>query len=198
MDEVPAIDYWQAKVAPLVTTAREAAEAESASLLALASSEAYNRNFTEALEYLRRIAPSSEIGAKIQPKIEEYSRKERIRAMYFLQRAYDHAERGNFKAAIEELQNVPRHTPAGQVASEKLIEYTEKQSIREQLAGTVNWSDSAATTSAEDATPDAPAEAVPEPMPEPGNSAEPFIEMPGDTSSLNPGQQLREAAIPLG
>jgi len=188
-EQIPNIDYWQEKVAPLVATANERAEDTAKQLLAQASSAAYNRNFTQALEYLRQIPPRTTIGQRIQPKIEEYTRKEQIRAMYFLQRAYDRAEQGDFKAAIAELQQIPDRTPAGSIARQKLIEYAEKQSAREKLANSVDW---ATPTPIPEAAPPA---AASDPTATPGNSAESFIEMPANTSSsLNPGQQLREAA----
>ncbi len=188
-ESLPALDYWQRQMQPLVNQANEQAEAAAKDLLAQASQAAYERNFTQALDYLGQIVPKTTIGQRIQPKIEEYRLKEQIRAMHFLQRAYDQAAVGEFKAAIAELQQIPAHTPAGQTAREKLVEYTEKQSIREQLTGTVNWS-----TPPERAPAPEPRQAAPAPpADEPGSSAEPFIELPGDSTSLNPGSSLREA-----
>lgn len=140
---VPAIEYWQKKLDPLLEKATPQAEREAEKLLKLAFGRAEEKDFTAALIHLENISPHTTIGKKVQPKLKEYSQKQRIRAMSLLQRAYDLAADRQFTEALEFLQVIPPNTPAGAIAKEKQIEYSQKQKIRQQTVGT-NLEDSSA------------------------------------------------------
>ncbi|MDB9315982.1 serine/threonine-protein kinase [Spirulina sp. CS-785/01] len=132
--KVPQIAHWQEKLRPLLQKAQIKAEAEARTLLQEAFDQAAQKNFTQALAKLQQISPETEIGAKIAPKLEEYSQKQRIRAMALLQQAYNHAQDREFKEAITVLEQIPPNTPAGNIAQEKLTEYAQKQKVRDRAA----------------------------------------------------------------
>lgn len=130
---VPAIGFWQEKVAPLAAQAKENAEAEARVLLDKAFARARQRDFTRALGYLEQISPYSETGATIQPKLSEYRTKQQIRAKVLLQQAYNLAQQRDFQGAIAILEHIPGETPAGAIAQSKIIEYTQKQQVKERV-----------------------------------------------------------------
>ncbi|NEO25826.1 MAG: hypothetical protein F6K03_02730, partial [Kamptonema sp. SIO4C4] len=132
--QVPQIAYWQQKLQPLLEKAENNANAQAHALLQKAFDLAAQKNFTQALAKLRQISPQTEIGSKLQPKLEEYSQKQRIRAMALLQEAYNHAQAQEFKEAIAVLEQIPPDTPAGDIAQEKLNEYAQKQKVRDRVA----------------------------------------------------------------
>ncbi|MEC4852811.1 MAG: hypothetical protein SAJ12_17670, partial [Jaaginema sp. PMC 1079.18] len=138
---VPKIRYWQQKVQPLYDRAQQEADRQAQNLLSQAYREARNKEFTLALKYLNQISPHTEIGATIQPKIIEYRRKQQIRARSLLQQAYDRAAVRDFRAAIYFLNQIPSHTPAGEIAQRKLKEYREKQQIKDrgEAQSAVSW-----------------------------------------------------------
>ncbi|MFW6358983.1 MAG: protein kinase domain-containing protein [Chroococcales cyanobacterium] len=130
--KLPAISYWQAKTKPLVDKSKIELEKEAEDLLDKAYEYADKKDFTQALAYLRQIDPETPTGSKIQPKIEEYTAKEDIRANYLLQQAYDSAAKRDFVTAIQFLKQIPQHRVAGEIAQAKIEEYTKKQKIKQQ------------------------------------------------------------------
>ncbi|NES73784.1 MAG: hypothetical protein F6K24_55675, partial [Okeania sp. SIO2D1] len=102
-------------------------------LLQQAFGQAREQNFTAAISYLQEISPDTQIGAKIQAKLTEYRQKQKIRASFLLQQAYDQAEMGEFLAAIHFLEQIPLDTKIGQIAKQKIAEYTEKEQIKRKV-----------------------------------------------------------------
>lgn len=133
---VPPIEYWQKKLKPLHAEVQPKAESEARDLLQYAFERAAEKDFTAAIAHLQKISLHTSIGAKVQPKLAEYSQKQQIRAMALLQQAYDLAADRHFAEAIKFLAVIPPNTPAGAIAREKQIEYTQKQQIRQQMVGT--------------------------------------------------------------
>ncbi|MBP0022135.1 MAG: serine/threonine protein kinase [Cyanobacteria bacterium SBLK] len=133
---VPAIEYWQKKLKPLRENVLPKAENEAEERLKAAFERAAEKDFTAAIAHLKKISPHTSIGAKVQPKLTEYGQKQQIRAMALLQQAYDLAADRHFAEAIKFLKVIPPNTPAGAIAKEKQIEYTQKQKIRQQMART--------------------------------------------------------------
>lgn len=132
-DRLPAIAYWQQQAKPYVTKARPQAERQAKMLVGYAFAAAQNRDFTQALAYLYQIAPQTQVGQQIAPKLEEYQRKQSVRAMRQLQNAYDLATQYQFNDAIAVLQTIPPNTTAGAIAQAKMAEYQEKAQLRSQI-----------------------------------------------------------------
>ncbi|BAY22661.1 serine/threonine protein kinase [Calothrix sp. NIES-2100] len=129
---VPDILYWQSKTDKLVAQARTHLEAQTQDLLAKAYESANKKEFSTAIEYLRQIPLESSAGAMVQQKLAEYDQKQKVRATYFLQKAYNQASAGKFDDAVKFLQKVPKNTPVYAQAQIKLNEYTQKQRLRSQ------------------------------------------------------------------
>ncbi|MGK7924124.1 MAG: protein kinase, partial [Spirulina sp.] len=132
---VPTIEHWQKQLQPLLKEAAPKAETEAQKLLQQAFERAAEKDFTTALTHLQKISPHTTVGVKVRPKLEEYSQKQRIRAMALLQKAYDLAADRHFAEALKFLAVIPPDTPAGAIAQEKQLEYAQKQKIREQMVG---------------------------------------------------------------
>ncbi|MGB0563980.1 MAG: protein kinase domain-containing protein [Spirulinaceae cyanobacterium] len=130
---LPEMPYWQEQVRPLVARAQPLAEKQAQQLLAIAFRKAYQQEFTEALGYLYQIAPQTEVGATLEPKLREYHQKQGIRAMRQLQIAYNLAAQRYFNEAIAILQEIPPNTPAGAIAERKVREYHQKAKLRAQV-----------------------------------------------------------------
>jgi serine/threonine protein kinase len=129
---VPDILYWQSKTDKLVAQARTHLEGQTQDLLAKAYASANKKEFSTAIEYLRQIPINSSVGTIVQQKLAEYDQKQKIRATYFLQKAYNQASAGKFDDAVKFLQKVPKNTPVYAQAQIKLNEYTQKQRLRSQ------------------------------------------------------------------
>jgi serine/threonine protein kinase len=108
------------------------AEAEAEQKLQAAFADAGTRQFTSALQTLRQIPPGTAVQPMVQAKLIEYQGKERIRAQADLQEAYEKATQRKFNQAIPYLRQIPKSTPAYAIAQKKIIEYTQKQQIRDQ------------------------------------------------------------------
>ncbi|MDZ8056273.1 MAG: protein kinase domain-containing protein [Aulosira sp. ZfuVER01] len=130
--KVPDILYWQSKTDKLVEQARTHVEAQTQDLLAKAYASANNREFSTAIEYLRQVPVESSAGVIVQKKLAEYDQKQKVRATFFLQKAYNKASAGEFEDAVKFLQKVPKNTPVYAQARIKLNEYTQKQRLRSQ------------------------------------------------------------------
>lgn len=93
--------------------------------------EAYNqaaaRDFTSALIYLRQIPQDTPAYKLAQQKISEYTQKQRIKANYLLQRAYNQAAFQDYASALTYLEQISKDMPSYAVAQQKITEYTQKQ-----------------------------------------------------------------------
>ncbi|MFE1746182.1 protein kinase [Coleofasciculus sp. H7-2] len=150
--KIPKISYWQKKIEPLVQKAQPKIEAESQQLLKKAYERATEKDFTSALNYLKLIPKETPAGAKIQPKIAEYTQKQHIKADYLLQQAYERAFVTDFAGALNYLQQISQDTPTYARALAKSAEYTEKQHLQaeaEKKAEAEKAAQSASQTSAE-------------------------------------------------
>jgi serine/threonine protein kinase/Mn-containing catalase len=108
-------------------------ETKAQQKLQLAFEDAHTHQFTSAIQTLEQIPSESALQPTIQAKLKEYQAKQQVRAQFDLQRAYDLAVQRKFSKAIPYLRQVPKRTPAYSIAQKKIIEYTEKQRIRDQL-----------------------------------------------------------------
>jgi serine/threonine protein kinase len=125
--QVPDILYWQTKTDKLVDQARTKIESQAQDLLAKAYDKAEDKDFSTALDYLRKIPIESSASGLVQEKLVEYKQKQYIRASYFLQQAYNQAYVGDFAGAIEFLSQIANDTPVYAQAQIKILEYTQKQ-----------------------------------------------------------------------
>ncbi|MDY6783314.1 MAG: serine/threonine-protein kinase [Cyanobacteriota bacterium] len=131
--KLPQIGFWREKATPLVVRAKAQVEIEARDLLSKAFARAEQRDFTRALGYLEQISPYSEAGEIVQLKLEEYRTKQNIRAKVLLQQAYNRAQQRDFLGAIALLREIPQQTPAGAIARDKLVEYAQKQQIKDRV-----------------------------------------------------------------
>jgi tetratricopeptide (TPR) repeat protein len=129
--QVPDILYWQSKIDHLVKHAQVSIEIRTKDLLAKAYEKAADRDFSAALDYLHQVPQESSANKMVQQKIAEYNEKQRVRATYYLQKAYNTAADGDFDNAVAYLQEVPKNTPVYEAAQLKLIEYSYKQRLAE-------------------------------------------------------------------
>jgi hypothetical protein len=109
------------------------AETKAEQQLQQAFQDAGTRQFTSAIQTLKQIPADSTLQPVVQAKLKEYQAKQEVRAWADLQKAYDHGIQRQFKRAIPYLRQVPKGTTAYTTAQKKMIEYTEKQRIRDQL-----------------------------------------------------------------
>lgn len=133
--QLPAIDYWQQRLAPLLQQAISKLEETARHNLQQAFHLASQRSFPTALAHLRQIPPESALYALAQDKIGEYTRKQEIWAVANLQQAFDRAAQHQFAAAIPYLQTIPAEAPSYAIAQRKLTEYRQKQALQEQMTG---------------------------------------------------------------
>ncbi|MBW4583508.1 MAG: serine/threonine protein kinase [Tildeniella nuda ZEHNDER 1965/U140] len=127
---LPQNSYWQAQVKPLVEQSMNQAEAAAAQLLRDAYGRAIVKDFAGAIVALKQIPEGTSVYAKAQEKLREYSEKQQVQAVSYLQIAYDQAETKAFDKALETLQKISADTPTHATAQTKTREYTEKQRIR--------------------------------------------------------------------
>jgi len=128
--KVPDILYWQSKVTILVQQAQVSIEKQTQNLLSQAYEKALAREFSTAIEYLRKIPQESSAGALVQHKLAEYSEKRQIRAAYFLHNAKIKASIGDFNGAVKLLRKIPKNTPVYAQAQAKVNEYIQKQQLQ--------------------------------------------------------------------
>jgi tetratricopeptide (TPR) repeat protein len=131
--ETPNHQYWQHQTALLVEQAKPEVEVESQQLLKQAYQQAAKKDFTQALALLQQIPPETPTGAKIQPKLKEYSQKQHIKAEHLLQQAYQQASERNFQSALQYLSQIPEETPTYEMAQTKIAEYSRKQEFQEEV-----------------------------------------------------------------
>lgn len=170
------VRYWRRKVESLVDQAKPELDAEAQQLLNQAYAQAQKKDFTQALKLLNQIPPETETAAKIQPKLTEYQDKQRIKADYLLQQAYNQAAQRDFQSALNYLSQISPGTSAYDTAQIKITEYSQKQHFKEEVERTVKLTK---VESEESSDP---------------FSTEPFISTETDENplELNPGNQLQE------
>ncbi|NJN72007.1 MAG: serine/threonine protein kinase [Limnothrix sp. RL_2_0] len=88
-------------------------------------------DFTTALNTLKEAPPNSKFANVIDEKVTEYEGKKQVRAQYNLQQAVNHAEAREFSEAVAFLKQIPPEASQSELAQIKIIEYTEKQQIKE-------------------------------------------------------------------
>jgi serine/threonine protein kinase len=130
--QMPQTDYWQAHFADLQVEAQTNLDRQGESLLSQAFDRALERDFVTALEYLDQISPRSVVYDRVPAKVAEYTQKRDVRALYYLQEAFNAAENQDFDAALANLAQIHPATPVYPLAQDKLAEYLEKQQIRAQ------------------------------------------------------------------
>ena len=128
-DHIPNIAFWEQKVAPMANEAQANLDKQAYQLLQKAYNHAIDKDFSTALNYLKKIPPQTKVYPKVQTKIAEYTQKENIKAKYLLQEAYSRAATSDFAGALEYLKQIPQDTPTYSKAQEKIEEYTEKHRI---------------------------------------------------------------------
>jgi serine/threonine protein kinase len=128
--QVPDILYWQLKTDKIVEKAKAKIETQTSDLLTKAYEKAAAKDFSTALTYLDQIPKETSANAVVKQKLDEYKKKQQVRAIYLLQQAYNQAAVGEFNTAVNFLQQVPKNTTVYKVAQDKLIEYTQKQRIQ--------------------------------------------------------------------
>ncbi len=182
--KTPNVTFWQQKIELLVEQAKPHLEVEAQKLLHQAYQRAAEKDFNGALLLLKKIPPDTTTGATIQPKLAEYQEKQRIKAEYLLQQAYNSASERDFKSALNYLSQIPQDTPTYETAQIKLAEYSQKQHFKEEAQRIVELA-KVGQDSQQGAT-------------DPFNT-KPFVinKRVERTSNLNPGSQLQEV-IPKG
>ncbi|MCP6758136.1 MAG: serine/threonine protein kinase [Fischerella sp. CENA71] len=130
VSQIPDILYWQSKSEPIVEQAKAKIETQTNNLLARAYEKAGNKDFSTALEYLQQIPQENSVNNLVQKKLAEYQQKQHIRAVFLLQQAYNKAEIGEFNAAVNFLQQVPKNSSVYATAQTKLEEYVQKQRLQ--------------------------------------------------------------------
>lgn len=132
--EIPEIEFWQNKIAPLVESATEKVAPLTPGWLETGYEKARERDFEAALEYLTKIPPGTPAYEAAQAKIPEYREKRAIKleaeAHELVKRAYAKAIAKDFDGAIELLLMVPKDTPTYNKVQEKIREYKEKRRIK--------------------------------------------------------------------
>ncbi len=129
---IPNIAFWEQKVAPMANEAQANLDKEAYQLLQEAYNHAIDKDFSTALNYLKKIPPQTKVYPKVQTKLAEYTQKENIKANYLLQEAYSRAATSDFAGALEYLKQIPQETPTYSKAQEKIEEYTAKHRILSQ------------------------------------------------------------------
>ncbi len=109
-------------------------EAQAHQLLTEAYAKAIAKDFGGAIQLLEKIPQGTATYSKVQDKILEYRRKQRIKGNSLLQEAYQRARKQDFIGAIDILKQVPRDTPAYAIAQTKQVEYSKKQRTQRQRA----------------------------------------------------------------
>ncbi len=173
--KTPNIPVWQQKIQPFVEQVKPELEAQAYYLLTRAYQQAEQRNFTAALAFLKEIPQDTAIGAKIKPKLTEYSQKQQIQAESLLHKAYQQASKKDYNGALKYLSRIPQETPTYQKAQIKMAEYTQKQDFLEEVQRQVQLSANF-------------------PREEVKLTQSPKPNTLSRSSQLNPGTQLKEVA----
>ncbi len=133
IEQIPPGSAYYQRLQPKLQEYQQKREIRANWLLQQAYDAAANRDFTQAVGYLRMIPPGTEAGDRAQEKLAQYQEQKTIRATWLLQQAYNQAAAGQFREAIAYLQQIPRGTPAYGTARLKLAEYTFKAQSQANL-----------------------------------------------------------------
>lgn len=131
--KTPDIDVWRKKMLPFVLGAIPELELEAQKLLQEVYQLAAQKDFTGALALIKQIPQETPTGAKLQPKLIEYQKKQQIKAEYLLQQAYNRAQVRDFQGALQYLSQISPDTPTYQKAQVKITEYEQKQHFKEEV-----------------------------------------------------------------
>ncbi|NER20670.1 MAG: hypothetical protein F6J96_08145 [Symploca sp. SIO1C2] len=131
--QTPDIAVWRKKMLPLVLGAIPKLELEAQQLLQQVYQLAAQNDFTGALALIKQIPQETPTGAKLQPKLIEYQRKQQIQAEYLLQQAFNRAQVRDFQGALQYLLQISPDTSAYQKAQVKIAEYQQKQIVKEKV-----------------------------------------------------------------
>lgn len=115
---------------PAAQLSNNPVEAAAAQSLKDAYGRAIVKDFAGAIEALKQIPAEASVYSKAQEKLREYSDKQQIQAVSYLQTAYNQAETKAFDKALKTLEQISSATPAYTTAQLKLREYTAKQRVR--------------------------------------------------------------------
>jgi serine/threonine-protein kinase len=179
---VPDIAFWQYKLESFVEQAKPEVEAEAQQILKQSYQLAARKDFTGAIALIKQIPPETPTGAKIQPKLQEYSQKQQIKSEHLLQQAYQRASERDFKGALKYLSQIPDGTPTYETAQAKMAEYSRKQDFQEEVERQVKF------------TAKFPKEDIKlSKLPQPSKSSS-SNKSSKASSNLNPGNQLKEVA----
>jgi len=180
---MPDLPYWQHKIEPFIEQASSQVEVESQELLKQAQQRAAQKDFSGAIAMLKQIPPETPTGAKIQPKLQEYSQKQQIKAEHLLQQAYKQAAKRDFNSALEYLSQIPEDTPTYEIAQAKMVEYSRKQDVQQEVEKQVQ-------IAAKSSKPAIQLSKLPEDSQSSNQSTK-------ASSDLNPGNQLKETTPKL-
>lgn len=132
--EMPAISYWQERIAPLVASAALKVAPEAQEFLQQAYNKASQRDFIGAIQLLKQIPYQTPVYQTAQAKILEYEQKQQIKleteAYQLLKQAYQRAEAKDFAGALTLLEKIPAGTPTYARVQEKITEYQNKRQIK--------------------------------------------------------------------
>lgn len=132
--EMPAISYWQDRIAPLVASAALKVAPEAQEFLQQAYNKASQRDFIGAIQLLKQIPYQTPVYQTAQAKILEYEQKQQIKleteAYQLLKQAYQKAEAKDFAGALTLLEKIPAGTPTYARVQEKITEYQNKRQIK--------------------------------------------------------------------
>ncbi|NJP08666.1 MAG: protein kinase [Leptolyngbyaceae cyanobacterium RU_5_1] len=120
--DVPAAAIAQAKIQEY--TQEQAIKAQSD--LQKAYDRAIVREFTAALDYLRKIPTGTPAYAIAQQKVLEYTQKQKIRAQVLLRAANEKAANQDFLAALTSLEKVSQGSHLDPKVEVKIAEYTDR------------------------------------------------------------------------
>ncbi|MFP4220985.1 MAG: hypothetical protein ACLFSH_10455 [Phormidium sp.] len=134
LEQIPPGSTYYQQLQPKLQEYQQKREIRANWLLQQAYDAAANRDFSEALGYLRMIPPATEAGDRAQEKLAQYQEQKTIRATWLLQQAYNQAAASHFPEAMAYLQQIPKGTPVYETAQLKLAEYRLKAQTLGHLA----------------------------------------------------------------
>ena len=132
--DMPAISYWQDRIAPLIDLAAAKVDPEAQGFLQQGYEHARQKNFAAAIETLQKIPYGTPAYEAASAKISEYEEKQRIKletqAYQLLKQAYERAIVRDFAGALQLLEKIPEGTPTHARVQEKIAEYQSKRRIK--------------------------------------------------------------------
>jgi serine/threonine protein kinase len=183
LKQIPESDPTYAKAQEKIQeyTLKETIQAKSWLVAAYQQAEA--KDFVAALTSLQKIPAGTTVDATVKEKTKEYTEKLYIWSNYWLQKANEQADAGDYGNAVASLKKIPIGTPAYSEAREKIDLYTAKKQQQPQNLATAK-----------------PSSAVPSDEEMARFSYRPSSNTPpsptrfvSNSSGLNPGNYLREA-----